>query len=144
MSIDHSPKRPFWKKGKLRDGGKVDLERNRLLQLARKLKLDDQIVIEAPGNTNSIVRLLSPFVGRVVVANPILVRALIRCRSRVKGAEFPEATTRPAQGVSSYSKLEFSVSPQLQISQILIRPTMGPGAFKRRRGPASLAKHSVI
>jgi len=32
--------------GKLRDAGKVDLERNRLLQLARKLKLDDQIVIE--------------------------------------------------------------------------------------------------
>src|SRR5208282_3958473 len=89
--------------GKLRDGGKVDLERNRLLQLPRKLKLDDQIVIEAPGNTSSIVRLLSPFVGRVVVANPILVRALIRCRSRVKGAEFPEATTRPAQARSSVS-----------------------------------------
>src|SRR5271157_224977 len=103
MSIDHSPKRPFWKKGKLRDGGKVDLERNRLLQLARKLKLDDEIVIEAPGNTSSIVRFLSPFVGRVVVANPILVRSLIRCRSRVKGAEFPEATTRPAQAGSSIS-----------------------------------------
>jgi hypothetical protein len=89
--------------GKLRDAGKVDLERNRLLQLARKLKLDDQIGIEAPGNTSSIVRLLSPFVGRVVVANSILVRALIRCRSRVKGAEFPEATTRPAQARSSVS-----------------------------------------
>jgi len=71
--------------GKLRDAGKVDLERNRLLQFARKLKLDDEIVIEATGNTSSIVRLLSPFVGRVVVANSILVRALIRCRSRVKG-----------------------------------------------------------
>jgi hypothetical protein len=102
MSIDHSAKRPFWKKGKLRDAGKVDLERNRLLQLARKLK-NNQIVIEAPGNTSSIVRFLSPFVGRVVVANSILVRALIRCRSRVKGAEFPEATTRPAQARSSVS-----------------------------------------
>jgi len=71
--------------------------------MARKLKLDDQIVIEAPGNTSSIVRLLSPFVGRVVVANPILVQALTRCRSRVKGAEFPEATTRPAQARSSVS-----------------------------------------
>ena len=36
--------------GKLRDAGKVDLERNRLLQFARKLKLDDEIVIEATGN----------------------------------------------------------------------------------------------
>ena len=62
--------------GKLRAAGKVDLERNRLLQFARKLKLDDEIVIEATGNTSSIVRLLSPFVGRVVIANPILVRAI--------------------------------------------------------------------
>jgi transposase len=64
------------KNGKLRDAGKVDLERNRLLQFARKLKLDDEIVIEATGNTSSIVRLLSPFVGRVVIANPILVQAI--------------------------------------------------------------------
>jgi transposase len=62
--------------GKLRDARKVDLERNRLLQFARKLKLDDEIVIEATGNTSSIVRLLSHFVGRVVIANPILVRAI--------------------------------------------------------------------
>ena len=62
--------------GKLRDARKVDLERNRLLQFARKLKLDDEIVIEATGNTSSIVRMLSHFVGRVVIANPILVRAI--------------------------------------------------------------------
>jgi len=62
--------------GKLRDAGKIDLEYSRLLQFARKLKPDDEIVIEATGNTSSIVRLLSPFVGRVVIANPILVRAI--------------------------------------------------------------------
>jgi len=62
--------------GKLRDAGKIDLERGRLLQFARKLKSDDEIVIEATGNTTAIVRLLSPFVGRVVIANPILVRAI--------------------------------------------------------------------
>ena len=62
--------------GKLRDAGKIDLERGRLLQFARKLKSDDEIVIEATGNTSAIVRLLSPFVGRVAIANPILVRAI--------------------------------------------------------------------
>ena len=62
--------------GKLRDAGKIDLERGRLLQFARKLKSDDEIVIEATGNTSAIVRLLSPFAGRVVIANPILVRAI--------------------------------------------------------------------
>jgi transposase len=62
--------------GKIRDAGKIDLERRRLLQFARKLKPDDEIVIEATGNTSAVVRLLSPFAGRVVIANPLLVRAI--------------------------------------------------------------------
>jgi len=62
--------------GKVRNAGRINLERNCLLQFARKLKPDDEIVIEATGNTSAIVRLLSPFVGRVVIANPILVRAI--------------------------------------------------------------------
>ena len=62
--------------GKLRDAGKIDLEYSRLLQFAKKLKPDDEIIIEATGNTSAIVRLLLPFVGRVVIANPILVRAI--------------------------------------------------------------------
>ena len=62
--------------GKVRNAGKIDLEHSRLLQFAKRLKPDDEIIIEATGNTNVIVRLLSPFVGRVVIANPILVRAI--------------------------------------------------------------------
>jgi transposase len=62
--------------GKIRDAGKIDLERHRLLQFARKLKPDDEIVIEATGNTSAVVRLLSPFAARVVIANPLLVRAI--------------------------------------------------------------------
>ena len=62
--------------GKLRDAGKIDLEYSRLLRFARKLKPDDEIIIEATGNTSAIVRVLLPFVGRVVIANPILVRAI--------------------------------------------------------------------
>ena len=62
--------------GKIRDAGKIDLERRRLLQFARKLKPDDEIVIEATGNTSAVARLLSPFVSRVVIANPLLVRAI--------------------------------------------------------------------
>jgi transposase len=62
--------------GTMRDAGKVDLERSRLLQFAKSLKPDDEIVLEATGNTSAIVRLLSPFVARVVIANPNLVRAI--------------------------------------------------------------------
>ena len=61
---------------KIRNAGRIDLEHSRLLQFAKTLKPDDEIIIEATGNTNVIVRLLSPFVGRVVIANPILVRAI--------------------------------------------------------------------
>src|SRR5208282_2433670 len=68
--------------GKLRDAGKIDLEYSRLLRFARKLKPDDEIVIEATGNTSAIVRLLLPFVGGVVIANPILVRPSPGQRSR--------------------------------------------------------------
>ncbi len=46
------------------------------MRFARKLKPDDVIVIEATGNTSAIVRVLLPFVGRIVIANPILVRAI--------------------------------------------------------------------
>ncbi len=62
--------------GKIRNAGKIDLEHNRLLQFAKRLKPDDEIIIEATGNTSAIVRLLSPYVGRVIIANPILVRAI--------------------------------------------------------------------
>jgi transposase len=63
-------------KGVIRDAGKVDLERSRLLHFAKSLKPDDEIVLEATGNTSAIVRLLSPFVARVAIANPNLVRAI--------------------------------------------------------------------
>ena len=52
-----------------------DLERSRLLQFGQ-VKPDDEIIIEATGNTSAIVRLLSSFVARIVIANPILVRAI--------------------------------------------------------------------
>ncbi|MER8924133.1 hypothetical protein [Mesorhizobium sp. M0802] len=60
MSTDHSPKWQSLEKGKIRNAGRIDLEGSRLLQFAMKLKPDDEIVIEATGNTSATVRLLSP------------------------------------------------------------------------------------
>ena len=76
MCIDHSPKRPFWKMANSEMPGRSISNIISLLRFARKLKPDDEIVIEATGNTSAIVRVLLPFVGRVVIANPILVRAI--------------------------------------------------------------------
>ncbi|MFC4170544.1 hypothetical protein ACFOYU_00485 [Microvirga sp. GCM10011540] len=62
--------------GVIRDAGKVDLERSRLLHFTQSLKPDDEVVLEATGNNSAIVRLLSPFVARGVIASPNLVRAI--------------------------------------------------------------------
>ena len=63
-------------KGIIRDAGKVDLECSRLLRLVQALRPDDEIVLPTTCNASAIVRLLSPFVARIVIANPILVCAI--------------------------------------------------------------------
>lgn len=66
--------------GKIRDAGRVAMERDAVLAFARTLNSDDEIVLEETGNTAVLVRLLSPFVRRVAVANPLQVRAIAHAR----------------------------------------------------------------
>ncbi|ESW68297.1 hypothetical protein X771_11390 [Mesorhizobium sp. LSJC277A00] len=40
----------------------------------------DEVVVEATGNAMAVVRVLSPFVGRVIVANPMQVKAIAHDR----------------------------------------------------------------
>jgi hypothetical protein len=47
-----------------------------VVKFGRKLRSDDEVVIEATVNTAMIVRLLRPSVRRVVIANPLQVRAI--------------------------------------------------------------------
>ena len=42
----------------------------------RSLDKEDEIVIEATGNAMAAVRVLEPFVARVIVANPLQVKAI--------------------------------------------------------------------
>jgi transposase len=67
-------------KGHLSSGGRVDLTRDAVIKFGRKLRSDDEVVIEATVNTATIVRLLRPFVGRVVIANPLQVRAIAHAK----------------------------------------------------------------
>jgi transposase len=64
----------------LSNGGRVELTRNAVVAFGRKLRPDDEVVIEATGNTSMIVRLLRPFVQRVVIANPLQVRAIAHAK----------------------------------------------------------------
>jgi transposase len=59
---------------------RLDLVHGKVLAFGRALKSDDEIVLEATGNTAAIERLLRPFVGRVMIANPRMVRAIAYAR----------------------------------------------------------------
>ena len=96
-SIGHSLKAVL-EDGKIRNAGRIDLEHSRLLQFAKTLKPDDEIIIEATGNTNVIVRLLSLFVGRVIIANPILVRAIAWAKVKTDKIDAPVLAKLHASG----------------------------------------------
>ena len=68
------------------DGGKftgefrVELEHDAVVAFGQSLRKDDEVVLEATGNTAAIVRLLTPFAARVVIANPLQVKAIAHAR----------------------------------------------------------------
>jgi len=66
----------FWEDGKLRPAGRVSMTRAGLEGFGRSLGKDDEVVIEATGNAMAVVRVLSPYVARVIVANPLQVKAI--------------------------------------------------------------------
>jgi transposase len=66
----------FWEDGKLRTGGRIGMTRAGLEGFGRSLGKEDEVVIEATGNAMAVVRVLSPYVARVIVANPLQVKAI--------------------------------------------------------------------
>ena len=76
--------------GRLLKGERVELRHDRLLAWAGSLRPDDEVVLEATGNTAAIVRLVAPHVGRVVIANPVQVRAI--AWAKVKTDQIDAAT----------------------------------------------------
>lgn len=59
---------------------RVDLEHDAVVAFGKSLQADDEVVLEATCNTAAIVRLLTPFVARVVIANPLQVKAIAHAR----------------------------------------------------------------
>lgn len=66
----------IWDNGVLRHAGRVDLTRTALEGFGKALETTDEVVIEATGNSMAVSRVLSPFVARVVIANPLQVKAI--------------------------------------------------------------------
>ena len=70
----------FWEDGRLRPAGRIDMTRSGLEGFGRTLTKQDEVVIEATGNAMSVVRVLSPYVARVIVANPQQVKVIAYAR----------------------------------------------------------------
>jgi transposase len=70
----------FLQDGQIKREQRVDLVHDRLVQFAGALSRDDEVVIEATGNSAAVERILRPFVRRVIVANPRMVRAIAYAR----------------------------------------------------------------
>ena len=65
-----------WEDGRLRPTGRVDMTRSGLEGFGRTLAKTDEVVVEATGNAMAVVRVLGPYVARVIVANPLQVKAI--------------------------------------------------------------------
>src|SRR3954471_21375496 len=65
-----------WEEGQLRPLGRVDMTRSGLEGFGRTLAKTDEVVVEATGNAMAVVRVLGPYVARVIVANPLQVKAI--------------------------------------------------------------------
>ena len=66
----------IWEDGVLRHVGRVDMTRSALEGLGKNLRSTDEVVIEATGNSMAVSRVLTPFVARVIIANPLQVKAI--------------------------------------------------------------------
>ncbi len=66
----------IWEDGRLRHVGRIDMTRTALEGFGKSLLATDEVVIEATGNCMAVSRVLSPFVTRVVIANPLQVKAI--------------------------------------------------------------------
>jgi transposase len=66
----------FWQDGRLRWHGRVDMTRAGLEGFGRSLTKTDEVVLEATGNAMAVVRVLRAYVERMIIANPLQVKAI--------------------------------------------------------------------
>jgi len=72
----------IWEDGSLHHAGRIGMTRTALEGFGKNLLATDEVVIEATGNCMAVSRVLTPFVKRVIIANPLQVKAI--AHSQVK------------------------------------------------------------
>jgi transposase len=66
----------IWEEGVVRHFGRIDMTRTALEGFGKSLRTTDEVVIEATGNSLALSRVLTPFVSKVIIANPLQVKAI--------------------------------------------------------------------
>lgn len=124
--------------GRMRAGGRVAVAREALCAFARDLRDDDHVVLEATGNTAAIVQALQPHVGRVVVANPLLVRLI--AEAKVKTDRIDAAVLAQLYGSGFLPEVWIAD----ETTQALRRQTARRSQIVRQRVRLKNEVHSVL
>jgi transposase len=141
--------------GHLESRARLPVERDELRRFAeRELRQDDRVAVEATTNTWPVVELLRPYVGEIVVSNPLKTRAIAEAKvktdkvdaetlARLLRADYlpavwqPDAATARLRHVSSQrsSLVADRTAIKNRIHALLhqrLIPTPSDGLFSRR------------
>lgn len=66
----------FWKDGRLRHAGRIDMTRAALEGFGKTMPAIDEVVLEATGKSMAVLRVLALFVARVIIVNPLQGKAI--------------------------------------------------------------------
>jgi transposase len=124
--------------GKTRSTGRIETGRAALELFARSLDPADEVALEATGPAMEIARIISPHVGRVVVANPQEVRAI--SHARVKADRFDARTLADLLAAGMLSPVWV---PDAQ-TQALRRRVARRAALVRQRTRAKNEVHATL
>ena len=113
----------FWEDGRLRWHGRIDMTRAGLEGFGRSLAKDDEVVLEATGNAMAVVRVLSPHVARVIMANPLQVKAIAHAHVKTDkidaGVLASLHAAVPARGLASRCRDRAPAAPAARRNQIV-------------------------
>src|SRR5215210_825237 len=89
--------------GLVHDEGRIGVTPEALRRWAVGLRSDDQVALEATGNSDAIATLLMPVVGRVVVSNPSKTRAIAEAKVKTDKVDARILAQLPRLGQSTPS-----------------------------------------
>ncbi len=88
----------FWESGRLRHAGRIDMTRTAMEGFGKTLLASDEVVVEATGNSMAVSRVLAPFVARVIIANPLQVKAIAQAHVKTDNIDAGTLASLQAAG----------------------------------------------